>query len=81
VIISGAVLLRMRKVSDKCVEKIKTHILCAVTFLKSRVVYEIMWKSMVQTDRQTTDDNIVLCVPIAYRINNSTKTHTQNRSV
>jgi len=50
-IISRSVLLRMRNVSDKVVEKIQTHILCSVTFFKkNRVVYEIMWKYIVQAD-------------------------------
>jgi hypothetical protein len=36
----------------KVVEKIKTHILCSVTFFpKNRAVYEIMWKNTVQPDR------------------------------
>jgi hypothetical protein len=35
------------------VEKIKTHILCSVTFffLENRAVYEIMWKNIVEPDR------------------------------
>jgi len=33
-IISRSFLLRMRNVSDKAVEKIKTHILCSVTFFR-----------------------------------------------
>jgi hypothetical protein len=40
----------------KVVEKIKTHILCSVTFsfffcFENRAVYEIMWKNTVQPDR------------------------------
>jgi len=36
----------------KVVEKIKTHILCAITFfLENRAVYKIMWKNMVEPDR------------------------------
>jgi len=31
-IISRSILLRMRHVSDKIVKKIKTHVLCSVTF-------------------------------------------------
>jgi hypothetical protein len=36
------------------VEKIKTHILCSVTFfffLEIRAVYEIMWKNIVEPVR------------------------------
>jgi len=35
----------------KSVEKIKTHILCSVTFLKNGVIYEIVWKTFVQPVR------------------------------
>jgi len=36
----------------KVVEKIKTHILCAIIFFfENSVVYEIMWKNTVQLDR------------------------------
>jgi len=34
----------MRSVSDKSVEKIKTHIFCSNFFFENRVVYELMWK-------------------------------------
>jgi len=36
----------------KLVEKIETHILCSlIIFPENRVVYEIMWKSVVEQDR------------------------------
>jgi len=37
----------------KVVEKIKTRILCSMTFFffKNRAVYEIMWKNIVEPDR------------------------------
>jgi len=44
----------------KVVEKIKTHILCSVTFFKkieNRAVYEIMWKNFVERE-QATDGNM-----------------------
>ena len=44
VTISHGVLLRIRNVPEKSSEKIKTHILCSVTFLKNRAAYEIMWQ-------------------------------------
>jgi hypothetical protein len=56
-IISGSVLLRMRNVSDKGFEKIKTHILCSVTnFRKS---YRI-WDNDEQYSRagQAADGNM-----------------------
>ena len=51
-IITRSPLLRMRNVSDKVVEKIKTHfMLNNIFFFLNRAVYEIMWKNMVQPDR------------------------------
>jgi hypothetical protein len=41
----------MRNISDKVVKKIKTHILCSITTFENRVVYEIMWKNIVQLDK------------------------------
>jgi hypothetical protein len=37
----------------KVVEKIKTHILCSVTFFPKvlHAVHEIMWQNMVELDR------------------------------
>jgi hypothetical protein len=51
-IISHSVLLRMRNVSEKVAEKIKTHVLCPVTFFfENLAIYEIMWKHFVMPDR------------------------------
>jgi hypothetical protein len=50
-IISRSFPLRIRNVSDKFVEKIKTRILCSLTFFENRVVYEIMWDDIVQPHR------------------------------
>jgi hypothetical protein len=49
-VISHSVLLRMQ---TKFVEKIKTHILCSISFLstENRAVYEIMWENIVEPDR------------------------------
>ena len=52
--ISRSFLLRIRNISPKVVEKIKTHILCPVTFsffFGNRADYDIMWKNTVQCDR------------------------------
>jgi len=50
--ITRSVRLRMWTVSDKFVEKIKTHILCAITyFFENRAFYEIMWKDTVEPGR------------------------------
>ena len=49
----------------KVVEKIKTRILCSITFffLESLACYEIMWKNSVELD--TTDDNIIMLMRFA----------------
>ena len=39
----------------KVAEKIKTHILCSVPFLKNDTVYKIMSKNMVEPE--ATNDN------------------------
>jgi len=52
-IISRSVLLRMRNVADKVVEKIK-EFLCSKPFLfplDNRAVYDSMWKNIVEPDR------------------------------
>jgi hypothetical protein len=39
----------------KFVQKIKTHILCSVTFfLENRAVYEKMWQNIVASTTETT---------------------------
>jgi hypothetical protein len=49
-------LLRMRKVSDKFVEKIRTHILYSVTFFsfENRPIYGIMWRNILRRGKQHT---------------------------
>jgi len=49
-IISRSVLLRMRNVSAKVVEKIKTHILYSITFSECRAVYETSWAGHATDD-------------------------------
>ena len=41
----------MRNVLDKALEKMKTHILCAITFSENCTVYEIMSKNIVETEK------------------------------
>jgi len=49
---SHSVILRMKNISERAVEKTKTHILYPVfLFLENRALYEIMWKNIVQLDR------------------------------
>jgi len=50
VILSHSLLIKMKNV-NKFVEKIKTHILCSITFiLKNHAIYEVMWKDIVEPD-------------------------------
>jgi len=50
-IISRLILLRMRNVSDKVVENLKTHVLCSVTFsLEYGAIYDRVWKNIVDPD-------------------------------
>ena len=52
-IISRSVLLGIRNVPKKCVEKIKTHMLCSVTysFFEKRAFYNTMWNNIVEPGR------------------------------
>jgi len=71
---SHSIPLRMRNVSDKIVEKIKTHILCAIAFFfENRVVCEIMWKTAAERDRlQIT----IWCMRVACWVTKVTDTHS-----
>ena len=52
IIISRAIILRIRNVSDKsCGENQNTHFMSNKFFSENRAVYEIMWKNMVEPDR------------------------------
>ena len=53
-IISHWILLRMRNVSDKVDEKIKSDISYSVTFFENCVTYKIVWKNMVEPGRSQT---------------------------
>ena len=56
-ITSLSIFLRMRNISDRFVEKIKTHIFCSVTlFRKSSFLWNNVEK--YRRDEETTDDNI-----------------------
>jgi hypothetical protein len=53
-------LLRIRIVSDKLLEKIKTNFFWLITFFSwNRTIEEIMWENVVEQSRQITDDNIL----------------------
>jgi hypothetical protein len=60
-IVSRSFLLRVRNVSDKVVEKIKTFILILVTFFENPAVYGTMWKDTVQPGRSQI---IIWCMRI-----------------
>jgi len=75
-IISRSVLPRMRNVSEKFVEEIKTHNLCSITFFffsENRALYEIMWKNIVEPDKPRM---IIWRVRIARWITKATDTHS-----
>jgi len=42
---------RVRNISDKFDEKIKTHISYSITFSKNRTTYEIVWNIMFEPGR------------------------------
>ena len=57
--ISHRIFLKMRNVLDRFLEKIKTHILCSITFFpENRAACERMWKKY-GIAKQATDDNII----------------------
>jgi len=76
-IISRSILIRKWNISDKCLEKIKTHILYTITFF-------FFWKSCRLWDNlekycrrgQVTDDNMAACTLHARYLR--LKTHTKS---
>jgi len=56
----------------KVVEKIKTHILCSITF-ENHAVYEITWENIVERGRPQMT---IWRMRIAYWIPKATNTHT-----
>jgi len=75
-IIWRSFLLRMRKILDSFVEKIKIHLFCSITFFfpEYHAVYEIMWKNSVEPDRPQMT---IWSMRIACWIRNATNTHLQ----
>jgi hypothetical protein len=66
----------MRNFSEKFVERIKTHILCSVTFPpENRAVYEIMWKKIFCS--QTGHSWTIRRMRVACLIPKATNTHSQ----
>jgi hypothetical protein len=70
------VLLRMRNVLDKSLEKVKTHILCSITFFSTMAV---LWDNVKKycRDGQTTDETTTRRVRFACRISKDTGTHSK----
>jgi hypothetical protein len=64
----------MRNVSDKIVDKIKTHILYSVTFSENRDIYEIMWTNIAERGRPQM---MIWRMRIAYRVPKATDTHSE----
>jgi hypothetical protein len=58
----------------KVVEKIKTHILCSITFFLNRALYEVMWKNIVEPGRPQMT---IWCMCIACWLPNTTNTHSK----
>ena len=67
----------MRNVSDKIVEKIKTHILYSVTFFRKSCR---VWDNVEKHGgaREAADNNIIRRMRFVCRITKATHTHTQN---
>jgi hypothetical protein len=72
--------LRMREMfQTKVVEKIKTHILCSITFFsfsENRAVYEIVWGKKCRVG-QATDDSVTRRMRVACWISKATNTHSE----
>jgi len=45
------ILLKINISGKSCRESQNTHLICNKCFSENHAVYEIMWKSMVETDR------------------------------
>ena len=75
-IISRSFLLRMRNFRDKiCIEDQNTHFMFNKSFFEYSVVYEIMWKSFVESERPQTT---AWRMRIACRIPNATNAHSEH---
>jgi hypothetical protein len=75
-VISRRILLKMKRFRTKIVEKMKTHILCSVTFFRNSCR---LWYSMQEysTARRATDSNIIRRMRFACWITKATDTHSE----
>jgi hypothetical protein len=75
-VVSRRILLGIRYVSDKIVEKIKTHILCSINFSqKSCRLSDNVEK--YGREGEATDDNIIRRMRFACWITKATDTHSE----
>jgi hypothetical protein len=76
IIISRWILLRMRNVLDKILEKLKTHILCPITYFQKSCR---LWENKKQYGRvrHARYDNIIRCLRFACWIIKATDTHSE----
>ena len=58
----------------KAVEKIKTHVLCSVTFFENRSIYEKMWKDIVERGRPQMT---IWRIRFTFWVPKATHAHTQ----
>jgi hypothetical protein len=67
----------MRNISDRVVEKIKTHILCSIKFFRKscRLLDNV---EKYGRAGQATDDNIIRRMRVACWITKATDTHTES---
>jgi hypothetical protein len=70
--------LELEMFQTNVVEKIKTYILCAATFLENRAVYEKMWKNILERDRPQIT---IWRTRIACWVPKATNTHTHSGCV
>ena len=71
---------RMRNVSDKIIEKIKTRILCSISF-SPKIVPLSDNVEKYGTARQAIDDNVIRRMRFAWWITKTTHTHTYSEYV
>jgi len=74
IFLSYSVFVRMRDVSDKIVEKIKTQTLSSVIFFENNALKEVTWKNAVESVRPQTTK---WCMCIACYIPEATNTPSE----
>jgi hypothetical protein len=72
--IYGSVLRKTKNISDRVVEKIKTHLMFYQIFPKNLAVYEIMWKNTAEPGRPQMK---IWCMRIACWITKATDENSE----